>query len=95
MSEAELTNLPNIGEKLAARLTAVGIETRHALDETGSARAYAMLCAEQGARLPLCYYLYSLEAALRGKNWRTLTDDEKRGLRERVFAEVESEDGDT
>jgi hypothetical protein len=30
---------------------------------------------------------------LRGKDWRALTDIEKRGLRERVFAEVQSEDG--
>ncbi len=95
MIEDDLTSLPNIGAKLAARLKAVGIATPQALEETGPSRAYIMLCAEHGARLPLCYYLYSLEAGLRGQDWRTLTNDEKRGLKERAFAEVQNEDGET
>jgi DNA transformation protein and related proteins len=81
MVEAALTSLPNIGRTLAARLKAVGIEDRQALETMGPARAYVVMCIENGYRLPLCYYLYSLEGALHGVDWRCLSSDAKRALR--------------
>jgi DNA transformation protein len=81
MADAPLTSLPNIGHKLAARLKTIGIEDRQALQAIGPARAYVLLCIENGYRLPFCYYLYSLEGALLGIDWRDLSSDSKRALR--------------
>ena len=81
MADAPLISLPNIGHKLAARLKAIGIEDRQALEAMGSARAYVLLCIENGYRLPLCYHLYSLEGALLGIDWRELSSGAKCALR--------------
>jgi len=50
----------------------------------GAAEAYRRLCNAEGPGLPVCYYLYSLEGALSDRDWRELTDDEKRDLRVRA-----------
>jgi DNA transformation protein len=34
--------------------------------------------------MPVCYYLYSLEGALRGKHWDALGESVKRSLLERA-----------
>ena len=81
MTAKSLTELPNIGPTLGRRLGALGIVTRDHLAAVGPARAYRRLCEVAGRPLPVCYNLYSLEAALRGHDWRLLSDKQKQALR--------------
>jgi DNA transformation protein len=73
--------LPNIGPTIARRLAAIGIHTRGDLERMGPSRAYVRLCAVEERRLPMCYNLYSLAAALDGVDWRDLTPEVKLALR--------------
>lgn len=76
-----LSGLANLGATTILRLEAIGIRDRKALVRVGPASAYKALCAEAGARLPVCYYLYALEGALRGINWRSVSSKDKARLR--------------
>ncbi|MDE0097139.1 MAG: TfoX/Sxy family DNA transformation protein [Gammaproteobacteria bacterium] len=82
MSDIPVTELPNIGATIARRLATLGITTRDELAKIGAAKTYQLLCQMEQSDLPVCYNLYSLEAALRGHDWRLLDDDEKRRLKE-------------
>ena len=76
-----LNGLANLGPTTIRRLEAVGVRDRKTLARFGPASTYRALCAEAGTRLPVCYYLYALEGALRGVNWRELSPQEKARLR--------------
>lgn len=76
-----LSGLANLGPTTIRRLEAVDIRDRKALARVGPASAYRALCAEAGTRLPVCYYLYALEGALRGVDWRSLSPEDKARLR--------------
>ena len=73
--------LKNIGATLSARLAAIGVLTRADLARMGSARAYRRMNEKAGKKLPVCYHLYSLEAALRDVDWRQLSEEEKQELK--------------
>ena len=75
-----LLDLPNLGSKIVSQLRDCGITSVRQLTQIGSANAYRRLCERAGKRLPRCYYLYSLEGALRGIHWSALSADEKRHL---------------
>jgi DNA transformation protein and related proteins len=75
-----LSELPNLGKKIVQELRAIGIASVQQLARIGAAAAYHRLCERAGKRLPRCYYLYSLEGALRGIHWSTLGFDEKQRL---------------
>ena len=80
-----LLHLKNIGPKLGRRLGEVGIRSRSDLEKIGAADAYRRLTARfADERLPLCYYLYSLQGAIEGRDWRELTPREKERLRNRA-----------
>lgn len=79
-----LAQLPNLGQTVAARLTDAGIRSAQQLARVGPVRAYCRLCERTGRRLPACYYLYSLEGALRGIPWTALSTEDKRRLRREV-----------
>jgi DNA transformation protein len=79
-----LRGLANLGPTTIRRLEQVGIHDRTSLSRIGPAAAYQALCAEAGARLPVCYYLYALEGALRGVDWRSLSVKDKARLRSEV-----------
>lgn len=80
-----LGKLQNIGPKLARRLNAIGINNREDLARCGAAKAFISLQQEYATeRLPVCYYLYSLHAALKDCDWRTLTDTQKQKLLDEV-----------
>ena len=81
MRATHVTALPNIGATLARRLASIGIETREDLANLGSVRVYQLLCETEQRRLPVCYNLYSIEAALRGHDWRLLNCDDKTSLK--------------
>ena len=87
MKRAEMTRsksagkLKNIGATLSARLAEIGVFTRADLARMGPARAYRLMNAKAGKKLPLCYNLYSLAAALRDVDWRQLSEEEKQELK--------------
>ena len=73
MPRSVLCSLENIGPTIAARLEEVGIRTPEELAAAGPVEAYRRLKQRAGeASVPLCYYLYSLEGALRGVHWDAL-----------------------
>ncbi|WP_299505081.1 TfoX/Sxy family protein [uncultured Roseobacter sp.] len=74
--------LKNIGATVAQRLYEVGIRTQDDLKRVGAVTAYCeMKRRHPGARTPLCYYLYSLEGALRDQHWDRIGEDVKETLR--------------
>lgn len=84
MTSVSVSELKNIGTTLANRLRKIDIFTRDDLEKMGAARAYNLLCQMEQKRLPTCYNLYSLEAALRGHDWRQLGNEDKQKLRDQV-----------
>lgn len=73
-----IDNLLNLGPKSAAWLRDVGIRTIADLERFGPIAAFQLVRQrEPKASLNL---LWALAAGLAGKDWRTLTDDEKAGL---------------
>lgn len=91
-----LTALPNIGVKLASMLHDVGIQDLQGIKKAGAANLYKKLQAFSGKRLPVCYYLYSLEGAIRNTDWRDLSDGQKQKLcREAGLAVVPQRTGRT
>lgn len=76
-----LSQRPNLGRTIVGRLADVGITDTQALRRIGPARAYRRMAARSDRHLPLCYYLYALEGALRNMDWRRLTPAEKARLR--------------
>jgi len=80
-----IEELRNIGPTVAARLREVGIRTRAELEAAGPAEAYRRICAKYpGKTIPVCYYLYSLEGALRDRHWDDIGRDVKQALLEQV-----------
>ena len=62
--------LHNIGPTIARRLKEIGIHTEADLRAVGSIAAYRRICAKYRKKtIPVCYYLYSLEGALRNQHW--------------------------
>ncbi len=66
---SQLAALRNVGPTIELRLNAVGVYTREDLRRIGPAEAYLKMQAQTASKLPVCYYLYSLEGALTGRHW--------------------------
>ncbi|MEM7283697.1 MAG: TfoX/Sxy family DNA transformation protein [Pseudomonadota bacterium] len=82
---SELTNLRNIGDTVAKRLEEIGVFTKIDLRKVGSATAYRKIRANHPeSQLPVCYYLYSLEGALKNKDWRSFSEKQKANMRRRA-----------
>ncbi len=75
-----LTDLPNIGAVLAARLEDAGIETAADLKTLGSIEALLRVRAGMDADAPCANMLYALEGAVRGVRWRGIPEDERAEL---------------
>lgn len=76
-----LKGLKNIGPTIAARMAAVGIKTVGDLKRIGPAEAYKRVKANNpDVTIPVCYYLYSLQGALDGVHWDTLSPSVKEKL---------------
>lgn len=74
--------LKNIGATVAQRLHEIGIRTKADLERVGAVTAYCEIKQTYPeARTPLCYYLYSLEGALRDEHWDEIGEDVKQALR--------------
>ena len=76
----ELSNLPNIANKLEAQLTEVGITTFEELKRVGSREAWLRILAQDPSACIM--RLSSLEGAIRGVRWHFLDDDTKKSLKE-------------
>ncbi len=68
-----IEQLRNVGPTIARRLREIGIRTSGDLRTVGAVTAYRRICAKYpGKAIPVCYYLYSLEGALRSQHWDAL-----------------------
>lgn len=74
-ASAELTACPNIGEKLAAELRRVGIDTFEILSELGSVEAAYRIAG--GKPVTGYNFLYALEGAIKGVRWHALSREER------------------
>ena len=80
-----VNTLKNIGPTIAKNLHKIGIRTRTDLEQATPVGAYLHLRASfPDNTWPVCYYLYSLEGALRDKHWDELGEDIKASLRRQV-----------
>jgi DNA transformation protein len=76
-----LRDLKNIGPTIEKRLGTVGIENAEQLARVGPVEAWRRISrASPGVTVPVCYYLYSLEGALRGVHWDRLPGSVKARL---------------
>ena len=81
----ETQKLKNIGKVLSSRLQEIGVVTREDLVKLGSAEAHRRIQLNYPeTKLPVCYYLYSLEGAIMDMNWREFSEEQKRLLREKA-----------
>ncbi len=81
----ELTALKNIGQKLAGRLNDVGIFSENDLRAVGAVQAHRRIKEKHPEEcLPVCYYLYSFEAALRDVHWNDLSADSRQRLKNKI-----------
>ena len=77
-----LTDLKNIGKKIAGRLYEVGIFSEDDLRRVGAVGAHRMIKERHpDETLPLCYYLYSFEGALTDKHWDEIGEHKKQQLK--------------
>lgn len=77
--------LRNVGSTIARRLREIDIRTRDELRTVGPVTAYRRICAKYpGRTIPVCYYLYSLEGALRDQHWDALGPQVKKKLLDQV-----------
>jgi len=82
MKNQALSDLKNIGKTVEAKLRTIGITGASDLKNIGAAKAYKRLSALVPSKhLPVCYYLYSLEGAIRNRHWNELSESEKKKLR--------------
>ena len=82
MSHFELEKLPNIGEKSASWLEAIGIETTQDLEQIGIVPAYCLLKA-QGYPVT-ANLLYALYGALHNISWQKVPLETKTSLLKEV-----------
>ena len=77
--------LQNVGPTIAERLAAVGITTRADLERVGPADAFQRISKRYpNETISVCYYLYSLEGALRGLHRDPIGEARKGRLREQA-----------
>ena len=82
MTSKSLSELKNIGKVVASKLHEIGITNEAELRKLGAAKAYKGLSNQYPDKhLPVCYYLYSLEGALKNKHWDDFSEKEKTKLR--------------
>ena len=78
----KLTDLKNIGKKIAGRLNEVGIFSENELRFAGAVAAHRMIKKKYPEdTLPFCYYLYSFEWALTDRHWDEIGEERKQELK--------------
>ena len=87
----KLTDLHNIGKKIADRLCEVGIYSEKELRQVGAVGAYKRIKEKYPDEiLPVCYYLYSFEGALQNQHWDAIGEARKCALRAEISVKPES-----
>jgi len=80
-----LTDLRNIGKKIAGRLNEVGIFSEDNLRRVGAVGAHRMIKERYpDETLPVCYYLYSFEGALNDEHWDEIGEHRKQQLKTQI-----------
>ena len=80
-----LTDLKNIGKKIASRLNEVGIFSEDELRIVGAVKSHEMIKNRYPDEpLAVCYYLYSFEGAISNKHWNNIGEEKKRELKEKI-----------
>lgn len=80
-----LTDLKNIGKKIAGRLNAIGIFSEDDLRRVGAVGAHRMIKERYpDETLPVCYYLYSFEGALTDNHWDDVGEQRKQQLKAQI-----------
>ena len=80
-----LTDLRNIGKKIANRLNEVGIFSEDQLRLVGATGAHRMIKERHpDETFPVCYYLYSFEGALTDRHWDEIGEQRKQQLKAQV-----------
>ena len=80
-----LTDLRNIGKKIAGRLNEVGIFSEDDLRRVGAVGAHRLIKERySNEALPVCYYLYSFEGALTDKHWDDIGEHRKQQLKAQI-----------
>ena len=77
---AELISMMNIGNEMAKKLTAVGIDSPEKLIETGSKQAFFKL--KETYPSVCLVHLYALEGAICNTEFNSLSEDKKKELKE-------------
>ena len=81
----KLTELKNIGKKIAGRLNEVGIFSEDELSVIGAVEAHSMIKKKHpNETISVCYYLYSFEGALCDKHWNDIGEDKKCELKSKI-----------
>ena len=81
----KLTDLKNIGGKIAARLHEVGIFSENDLRAVGAVEAHRRIKQiHPDQTLPLCYYLYTFEGALTDRHWDAIGEKRKQELKQQI-----------
>ena len=84
MPARRLSDLKNIGKKIEKRLNEIGVFNENDLSTLGPVKAYQQIKENYpNETLPLCYYLYSFEGALRNKHWNEIGESRKKKLKDR------------
>ena len=80
-----LTELKNIGRKIAGRLNDIGVFSEDDLRRLGAVGAHRLIRDKHpGETLPVCYYLYAFEGALTGRHWNDIGEERKRQLKSQI-----------
>lgn len=78
-----LSELMNIGKAIEERLNEIGVFTKKNLVDIGPVDAYRQIEKNYpNETLPLCYYLYSLEGAIKDIHWNAIGEDRKKALKD-------------
>jgi len=81
----DLTDLKNIGKKIASRLNEIGVFSEDELRHVGSVGAHQIIKEKYPEEtLPVCYYLYSFEGALIDKHWNEIGEEKKKQLKSQI-----------
>ena len=74
-----LTDLKNIGKKIAGRLNEIGVFSEDELRHVGAVGAHQMIKEKYPEEtLSVCYYLYSFEGVLIDKHWNEISEQRKK-----------------
>ena len=76
----ELTDLPNIGKTLAAKLNRIGIKSERELKEMGSENAIIKISTIENGGVCI-NMLYAIEGAIQGIRWHGLEETRKHELK--------------